>query len=117
MSSSLGAARGVEALSGGRERLATTSLGECFPSAWHGARPPFTAAFSFALIHCVSFRAPCEEQRESLFQQTGPIRSARLCWSRGWKGGMEGEGGISHPCGAPRAACVLLPSKYGKRSA
>lgn len=63
-----------------------------FRALWHGARPPFTAAFSFALIHCVSFLAPCEEQRESLFQQTGPIRSTRLRWSKGWKRGMEAKG-------------------------
>ena len=87
-----GAIQGANAFSGGREQLATTSLRERFPSAWHGARLPFTAAFSFALIHCVSFLAPCEEQRESLFQQTGPIRSTRLCWSEGWKRGIEAKG-------------------------
>lgn len=87
-----------------------------FPRAWQRARPPFTAAFSFALIHCVSFLAPCEEQRESLFQQTGPIRSTRLRWSEGWKSGMQAKGDLP-PLRGPRAACTPLPSKYGKRSA
>ncbi|XP_064501484.1 uncharacterized protein LOC135409599 [Pseudopipra pipra] len=83
---------------------------------WHRARPPFTAAFSFALIHCVSFLAACEEQRESLFQQTGPIRSTRLLLERGLEKRDGGEGVSPTPPGPRVPPARRFPANTGART-
>ncbi|XP_027551315.1 uncharacterized protein LOC113973430 [Neopelma chrysocephalum] len=83
---------------------------------WHRARPPFTAAFSFALIHCVSFLAACEEQRESLFQQTGPIRSTRLSLERGLEKRDGGEGVSPTPPGPRVPPARRFPANTGAKT-
>jgi len=86
-------------------QLAAASPLQLLQSSWRGARQPFTAAFSFPLIHCLSLQGTEGE----LVPADGPHP---LLPSEGWEEGMEAKGTLP-PLRGPAGA--LLPRKYGKK--